>query len=142
MVTRGVSLRLNRLHKALERLRKYASMSLEELEERDLLPALEREVQVVVEALVNLGEHVIARMMWEAPRSYREVAVILREHGVLDSEQASKLAKLAGLRNVIVHMYAEVDYQLLHAYARSIIVDARRIASRILKFMEERGLDP
>ena len=39
---------------------------------------------MAVEALIDLGEFIIAAMNWEPPRSYREVAMVLAKHGVLD----------------------------------------------------------
>jgi len=138
----GVSRRIDRVYKALRRLEKLLQKSLDEILLDELEPVLEREVEVIVQGLLDLGEYIISRMGWEPPSSYREIALILGKNGVLGEEDALKLARLAGLRNIVVHLYADIDYNLLYDHAKRLLDDARKMLSEIIEFMENNNIDP
>jgi uncharacterized protein YutE (UPF0331/DUF86 family) len=138
----GIARRVDRLLKALERLDKLSQASLEELERHDLLPLLEREVEVTIQTLLDIGSYIISSSGWEPPASYGEIGSILSKHGVLEEGDGERLSRLAGLRDVIVHAYADIDYRLLKEHAFRLREDARRILESMVNYMRERGLDP
>ena len=138
----GVLRRVDRVLGAVERLDRIADMSVEELMEKDLAPVLEREVEVTIQGLLDLGGYIISAMGWEPPGSYSEIGLVLARHGVLDWEEGELLAQLARLRNIVVHVYADLDYELLMEHARLLRSDARRLLSKLLGYIEEAGLDP
>lgn len=92
--------------------------------------------------MLDLGEYVISAMGWEPPSRYSDIGPILAAHGVLESSEGEVLARLARLRNVLMHAYADVDYGLLLEHARRLRSDARRILRKLVGFMEGSGLDP
>jgi uncharacterized protein YutE (UPF0331/DUF86 family) len=65
-----------------------------------------------LEALLDLGRHLLAKGFTIAAAEYKEIAVRLRDVGVLSEEDAALLRKLAGYRNRLVHLYSfvRVDY--------------------------------
>lgn len=138
----GISRELDRVLRDVERLDRLAVMSLEEILAKDLGPFLEREVEVVIQGLRDLGEYIIAAMGWEPPSRYSEIGRILANHGVLGREEGGILSDMARLRNVLVHVYADIDYELLLEHARALRVDARILLEKMLGFIEEQGLDP
>jgi uncharacterized protein YutE (UPF0331/DUF86 family) len=48
-----------------------------------------------------------------SPSSYRDAFRLAGEQGMLPSDLASLLQEAAGMRNVIVHMYQEIDLAIL-----------------------------
>ena len=142
MVTPGLANRISRLKTATERLRKYTSKPLEKLREEDILPALEREIQVTIQALLDVGEHIVAESGWQAPQSYRDLARILAQHGVIGIKEAEILAQLAWLRNILVHIYAEIDEEKIYNFAKTLVKDAETLAKKMLQYMEKAGIDP
>ena len=138
----GITRRVDRLLKALERLDRLASLEVEELMERDLGPMLEREVEVAIQGLLDLGEYIISAKGWEPPSRYSEVGAILARHKVLDESEGELLARLTRLRNVIVHAYADIDYGLLLSRAKRLRADARRLLRKLLEYIERSGIDP
>jgi uncharacterized protein YutE (UPF0331/DUF86 family) len=71
--------------------------------------ALERALQISAEAIFDLGHHILAGRGLSVPQTYREVIPALTEAGVWSADLASRLDGLAGLRNILVHDYVEVD---------------------------------
>ena len=69
-------------------------------------------LQIASEALFDTGNHILAGAFQESVDEYREIPKRLLARRVLTAETA---ARLAGFRNVLVHDYAEVDLQRVHA---------------------------
>ena len=59
---------------------------------------------------LDLAQHLIASRGWRTPATYREAFQVLASEGVLTSELAGQMGGWAGLRNILVHLYLEVDY--------------------------------
>ncbi len=70
---------------------------------------------MLVEAAVKLNTHVVSTSVGRSPESYRASFVGAAEAGALPRELAEGLAASAGLRNVIVHLYDEIDLDKLAA---------------------------
>ncbi|WP_300015940.1 HepT-like ribonuclease domain-containing protein [Pseudonocardia sp.] len=71
------------------------------------------------------------------PRDYGDAFRVLAEVGVLDPDLAERMVSLAGARNLIVHLYAEVDDERLARSVRHGGLDdldafARRIAGLVV----------
>lgn len=58
---------------------------------------------------------------------YRDVIREARESGLIGTREASTLKSLAGLRNVIVHRYWEVEDERLHRETRERLGEVQRI---------------
>jgi uncharacterized protein YutE (UPF0331/DUF86 family) len=74
-----------------------------------LRAAVERHLQLALQAAIDAAAHVVAEQYPESPSTYREVFDILARHGVLEPDLATRLGRAAGLRNLLVHGYLEVD---------------------------------
>lgn len=62
-----------------------------------------------LEALLDLGRHVVARGFGDGVSEYKAIADALRKYAVLDDSDADLLRVLAGYRNRMVHFYDEID---------------------------------
>src|SRR5450756_2268799 len=56
-----------------------------------------------LEALLDLGRHILAKGIGQGPAEYKEVAIALAREQVLDESQGELLVRLAGYRNRLVH---------------------------------------
>ncbi|MGH3811985.1 MAG: type VII toxin-antitoxin system HepT family RNase toxin [Pseudonocardiaceae bacterium] len=66
-------------------------------------------VQTAAQICIDLANHVIAADGHRVPRDYGDAFRVLAEVGVLDDDLADRMVALAGARNLIVHLYADVD---------------------------------
>lgn len=111
--------RLRKLDELLQRLRELSQTSRSEyLEDPIKQAAAERLLQVALQVVLDLGAHVLSErgvLDWE---EYREVPGRLQEEGVLPEELAERLSDAAGQRNILVHLYLDVDPELIHRTLR------------------------
>jgi uncharacterized protein YutE (UPF0331/DUF86 family) len=59
-----------------------------ELEVEESYRGVERLVQLIVQALLDLGLMIIVAFCWRRPRTYSEIGYILREHSVIGDDEA------------------------------------------------------
>lgn len=81
-----------------------------------------------LEALFDLGRHILAKGFGEGVSEYKEIAARLREKDVLSQEDADLLRLLAGYRNRMVHFYHEVGDDELHDICRDHLKDVEHLA--------------
>jgi uncharacterized protein YutE (UPF0331/DUF86 family) len=111
----------------LDRLRKIPSRTLDEQR------SLERHLQLAAECVLDIGEIIIAERGLTRAGTYREVIQRLAEGGVIPGEFAHDFEAIAGLRNVLVHDYADLDpAQLDRDLAR--LEDFRTFARHVAAF--------
>jgi uncharacterized protein YutE (UPF0331/DUF86 family) len=61
------------------------------------------------------------------------------ELGILPAEFAERIAKSAGLRNILVHDYNDVDRRIVYGSIRSCLADYPRYVEAIGRFLERGG---
>jgi uncharacterized protein YutE (UPF0331/DUF86 family) len=115
-----------RVHASLARLRELLTdlddlvgePSAEDLRaDRALRHITERILVQLVEVAVSVNSHIAAAQLERSPTDYRQSFDLAATAGALPDELAGRLRDAAGLRNVLVHEYLEIDLALV---ARSV----------------------
>lgn len=75
--------------------------------------AVERILTQLVDLASDVNGHIVSAQLRRAPGSYRDSFVLAAEAGAISAELAAELAPSVGLRNVLVHEYAQVDVTLV-----------------------------
>lgn len=71
--------------------------------------AVERILTLLVDLAFATNSHIAAARLGRVPESYATSFDLAVEAGLLDPELAAALRPSAGLRNVLVHAYVDVD---------------------------------
>ena len=79
------------------------------IENRSVRAAAERLLQVAIQSVLDIGSHIIAERGFREADGYAEIIDILGEEGVLPKRFAARIRGMAGLRNILVHDYLDVD---------------------------------
>jgi len=117
---------------ALEQIRR--GHTKEEFLSSDLLKAAaERNMQVAIQSVLDICNHVVADMRLEVPDEEKQAFPILAAHKLISPELANTLGSMAGMRNVLVHEYLEVDYDRLYKVMTDNTADFEALISAILK---------
>ena len=100
--------------------REILARSIGELRYKDVL-ALERAVHRIAEAILDICRHLIAVYSLGLVESYGEYSKRLARAGKMPRKLAERISRLAGLRNILVHRYLEVDLRKLYEASREIV---------------------
>jgi uncharacterized protein YutE (UPF0331/DUF86 family) len=113
----------------LGRLAEFRDVSLEDLVRDEIrLAAVERLLERIVLRGIDVNEHLIGALATgEEARttrlSYRETFQRLADLGVYSREFAERIGASAGLRNILVHEYNDIDHHIVHASIRTALED-------------------
>jgi uncharacterized protein YutE (UPF0331/DUF86 family) len=88
-----------------------------------------------LEALMDLGRHLLAKGLGQAATEYKDVPRQLLACGVLDPEAAALMGKLAGYRNRLVHFYDEVTPRKLYHICTEQMGDVAGLADALLAWI-------
>lgn len=118
---------LNQLLKEAESLTSYR---------RQLL--IERCVEIIIQGILDIGAHFIARLTPERVKSYAEVIPMLARYNIISQDLASNLDGLSGLRNILVHEYFQIDVKRLETHSKDLLEDASRFVDEIRAFLNKK----
>lgn len=88
-----------------------------------------------LEALFDIGRHILAKAFGKGVSEYKEIANELQRAGVLSNDQTILLRTLAGYRNRLVHFYHEVSTQELHGICKDRLDDLLQIKGAYLTWV-------
>lgn len=74
---------------------------------------VERALQVSIQICIDIGAHLVSELGLKPAEDYQGVFASLGAHGTIDSDLADRLGDAAGLRNLLVHDYGEIDHARL-----------------------------
>ena len=90
-----------------------------------------------LEALMDLGRHILAKGFGHGVSEYREIATGLVEATVLGPALGDKLRTLAGYRNRMVHFYQEISDKELYEICSSQLSDITYVLETMKKWIKD-----
>ncbi len=126
---------------SLSRLKRIASLSWEEFStDRDILDIAERNMHILLEVILDLASFIVARRELARATTYKEVMRTLISEGIIPKNYSRLAIAMPGLRNILVHMYADINYKILY----DIIVNELNEVEKILNILinEVEKIDP
>lgn len=98
----------------------------------------ERDFQVAIQAALDIGAYLLAEAGVPSPAEYH---LVFREMGrveILPQAFAEKLVGMAKFRNVLVHLYLEVDLHKVYSYLQNDLGDFESFARYVSDYLEKR----
>ena len=129
--------KLNSLNRCLRRLHEKRPSSLEELRDdidrQDIIAInLERAVQLCV----DIASILLADSEGPPPQTMGESFRRLAESNIISQDGAKKLIKAVGFRNLSVHAYAKIDWEIVYELLDNDIEDLRSFGRAITVYLE------
>jgi uncharacterized protein YutE (UPF0331/DUF86 family) len=84
------------------------------LADRHKVAAAESYLRRALEALFDIGRHILAKRFAYPATEYRDIAKGLSDKGIVVEKEAESMRKMAGYRNRMVHFYHEITPEELH----------------------------
>jgi len=143
MVSQSTLKRVKRFETAMKKLKNISKLTLEEYDkDTDKQDIAERNLQIVIEAIIDIGQKIISSKGFEIPESYKDVITVLEKNNVIPGKHAGSMRDLAGLRNVIVHAYAEIKDEIVYEVLSDDLPTLEKTMEALLKFCKENEIDP
>ncbi len=99
---------------------------------------VERSLQVIIEACLDITHHIISDDGMREPVSYRDAFVVLGENGILPQEELEKYEKIAMFRNLLVHYYEKIDDEIVFGIFRKNLGDFDRFVGHVLTYLDRK----
>lgn len=90
-----------------------------------------------IEALLDIGRHILAKGFAIAVSEYKEIGSQLVDQKVLSPEDGVLMRRIAGYRNRMVHFYSEVTTQELYLLTTQYITDVERICDAMIQWIRK-----
>lgn len=128
---------LDRLVEETANLRRLAALSNAELlADPDRMAAVKYRLLVAIETCIDVGEHIVSSEGLRAPESFADTFAVVAEAGYLPIDAVETLQDMARFRNLLVHVYEEVDdhrvVQILHTRLDDLDGFRSEIARRVV----------
>ena len=128
--------KLERLQKYVRILNSYKKYSFQDInEDFTLRGAIERYLEVSLECCIDIGEMIISSRGLRKPETYREVIEILGEVDILPQGFAERFAEATKFRKILVHMYAEIDVEMVYEILQNNLGDFDEFARHIARYL-------
>jgi uncharacterized protein YutE (UPF0331/DUF86 family) len=137
-----ISRKLQLIAEDLGRLARFRDVSYESLVADDVrLAAVERILERIVLRAIDVNEHIISELATgEEERttrlSYRDTFLRLPDYGVYPKDFADLIAPSAGLRNILVHEYNDVDHRIVHGAIRTALEQYTAYVEAVQRFID------
>jgi uncharacterized protein YutE (UPF0331/DUF86 family) len=101
-----------------------------DLDAQDILALnLSRAVQLCV----DIGAHIVAGKNVPPPATMGQTFDVLAELGIISEELALRMKNAVGFRNIAVHNYEAINWQIVHAIATRHVGDFTDFARSVLR---------
>ncbi len=101
-----------------------------DLDAQDILALnLSRAVQLCV----DIGAHIVAGKNVPPPATMGQTFDVLAELGIISEELALRMKNAVGFRNIAVHNYDAINWQIVHAIATRHVGDFTDFARSVLR---------
>jgi uncharacterized protein YutE (UPF0331/DUF86 family) len=127
-----IAKRLRKLREYVRLLRILRGRPLEEfIEDPFVIGNVERYLQLAIQVVLDICNHIVADDRLGAVEEYRDTIRLLGQNGYLQPGLVQRLTPMAGLRNILVHDYMDVDRNRIHALLQDCLEDFEQFATQI-----------
>jgi len=90
-----------------------------------------------VEAMANICNHILTRVTGQVPKGYPDCFEKLSDAKIITRRLSVNLKKLAGLRNILIHKYWEIDDRKVFQSAKENMGDFEEFLNQLNKFVRK-----
>ena len=100
----------------------------------------ERFLQLAIESCLNIGNRLISLHQFEkpteTPETYADIFVQMKKLGVIDGTFCERLIKMAKFRNRLVHLYWEIERQMIYRIIQDNLDDFKLFQEKVVVFLK------
>ena len=128
--------KLESLRRCLTRIKQKTPATAQELEhDLDAQDVLTLNLTRAVQLCVDIGTHLIANSEQPAPDTMGQTFDTLARMNLIGPDVALRMKKAVGFRNIAIHNYEAIDWQITHIIATRHIEDFAAFAAAIVDYI-------
>lgn len=133
---RKVEDRIDRIRRFKRDLVEFGSISRDEFRaNRERQYAVLHAMQNAIEGCIEIASHIVSADRLGAPADYAHLFSLLEENRVIPSSVAEVMRQMARFRNRIVHLYWDLDLDLVYEYLTGRLGDMDAYLTAVEKYL-------
>ncbi len=92
---------------------------------------------IAIQASIDVCYHIVSKSEGYTPQDYGDCFVRLAEMGIIQPDYARSLKKMAGFRNLLVHVYDKVDNNRVCHVLKNTLGDLQQYENQIEGFINK-----
>jgi uncharacterized protein YutE (UPF0331/DUF86 family) len=130
--------RLQLLESYVQQLQGYRQRTLEEVRgDVGLAWAIEHGLQLSIQCVIDVCHYLVAGLSLGVPATSQHAIELLRDAGVFPAAFAHTLIQMTRFRNVLVHLYTQVDLARVHDVLHNHLDDFGQFARYVLDCLSQ-----
>lgn len=101
--------------------------------------AVERTLMNLIQARVDLAEHVRSTENLSPEDTSKDQIIALEGAGIISAETRSKLEEAVGFRNVLAHRYGDIDHEVVYTVLHEDIHWFERFQTEVARWFRDRS---
>nr|MBF0222226.1 DUF86 domain-containing protein [Desulfobulbaceae bacterium] len=93
-------------------------------------------LQRAVQLSVDIAARLVAELKQPAPMSMAQSFEMLFQAGIIDADIAERMQKSVGFRNIAVHEYRLVDWDVVYSIATKHLSDFNKYARQVMNWLD------
>jgi len=127
-----IKAKINHIERGLQRLKGKKQITPAQLKNSaDLQDIVLHNLQLTIQGCIDIASHIISDQGWTVPDTLAGLFDILGEHKVISKDLDSRLKKMVGFRNIIIHEYGTIDMDKVYKILTHDIKDIRLFLKQI-----------
>lgn len=132
-----IVLRLKKLDEYIARLHRFENIDFKSyFEDCDLQAIAERNLQLAIQACMDIGSYIIARQNLTIPDSEENTFVVLARANIITKTLANRIKGMVRFRNILVHDYMDIDSAIVYKMLTENLKDFNDFAREVVCYME------
>lgn len=128
--------KLESLRRCVRRIEEKRPASVEELKASpDLQDIISLNLTRAVQVAVDIATHILSDSESPAPETMGQTFRQLAEAGIISQEVATRMIAAVGFRNVAVHSYRPINWDIVHTISHDQTEDFRSFAENVSKLL-------
>ena len=102
----------------------------------DLQDIVMMNLQRSIQISVDIAAHISSELDVSVPSTMAESFQVLFDNSIVSKETSERMKKSVGLRNIAVHEYTSLNWDVVYSVAKTNLNDFRDYASEIVQWLE------
>jgi len=98
---------------------------------------VERTLHILIEACIDIAQHIISDEQFREPISYRDTFAVLAENGIIQPKDLTRMENMSSFRNLIVHYYQRIDDAAVYGFFERNLTDFDIFVRSVVKYLKK-----